>query len=84
MKTCRGKEQPADAWGDSDTIHAIKHGKCLQLKGAIVKNATFDKNVAAKLATRNAVLKEGGCGLKFDKKELFHRTTHGITISIWE
>jgi len=82
MTVC--KSGMAGTWGDSDTVHAVKNGKCLEIHGAAIKNAAIDKDIAAKLATRGAKLEEHGCEHAGFKKEVYHKSDNNVTVSVWE
>jgi len=82
MKVCRSGK--AGNWGDSDSVHAVHDGKCLEIHGAVIKNATIDKAIAAKLAARGAKLEEHGCKHAGFKNEVYHKSDNDVTVSVWE
>jgi len=84
MKVCRSGK--AGNWGDSDTIHFIKHkGMCLQLQGAAVANVTFDENMTKYIAKRyGAKLEEGNCKAAGFTVEVHHHIENGMTASVWK
>jgi len=84
MKVCSGRAGEAvEEWDGNNTIHA-NHGKmCIQMVGAVIKDAKVDHLIAKKMATKGMKVEEGHCAKHFSDK-IYHKAIHGVHISVWE
>jgi len=87
MTLCRSdatEDLAKKVWGTSDTVHAVKNGKCLQLQGKMIKDKQVDTAIAAKLASNKATLEEGPCPKSKFGKKVYHNENNGVRISVWD
>jgi len=81
LHVCRSG--PRGSWGGEEDVHAVKDGHCLQLHGAAIRDGQVDAAIARKLAARGAKLQEGGCRAAGFTDRVWHRSAHGVSVSVW-
>merc|ERR1711998_147549 len=81
LHVCRSG--PRGSWGGEEDVHAVKDGHCLQLHGAAIRDGQVDEAIARKNAARGAKLQEGGCRAAGFSDRVWHRSAHGVSVSVW-
>jgi len=86
MRVCRSVK--GGAWGGDEDIHAIDHkGHCLQLSGAVLKNADVDSMIAKRAKAKGLDVAEGNCHSAGFDQRVWHKDYqhdgHNFDVSVW-